>query len=307
MCRQPFFVTKTAKRALALGKFNALHLGHLALLRAALPLAEPALLRFGGMAAALGWQERAPVVADHDRPRVLRMWSAWLGQRVSEIVLPFAPLRGLSPEEFLDFLCAEQAPSAIVVGTDFRFGRDRCGDVETIRRYTAARGMALAVVEAERCEGEVISTTRVRAALEAGDVALVARLLGRPHRLCGRVVHGDGRGRRLGYPTANCGHLASMPPRTGVYAAWAHLPDEGPIAAAVNVGHLPTLGPDRPLVVEAHLLDWDGDCYDQSLALDLVERVRPETRFASLPALIDAIAADCRRVRRWLIEGELLL
>jgi riboflavin kinase/FMN adenylyltransferase len=144
-------------------------------------------------------------------------------------------------------------------------------------------------------DGAVASSSRVREALAAGDVATAALCLGRPHRLVGTVVRGDGRGRRLGFPTANLGRPRNQAPAPGVYAARAVLPG-GTWPAAVNVGVLPTVGADRPLTVEAHLIGYAGDCYGADLALDLTARIRDERRFASLDELKVQIARDIAAV-----------
>jgi riboflavin kinase/FMN adenylyltransferase len=124
----------------------------------------------------------------------------------------------------------------------------------------------------------------------------VLRLLDRPHRLFGTVVHGEGRGKKLGIPTANIAQLQNQVPALGVYAAWGILGTKR-LKAAVNIGHLPTISGDRPLTVEAHLLDWQGDCYGQPLALDFIARIRGEHRFATLDALVAQIQADIEAVR----------
>jgi riboflavin kinase/FMN adenylyltransferase len=270
--------------ALAIGKFDALHRGHRALADQAARLGEPALLTFAGMAAVLGWSPRPPLVAPGDRGRVLGEWG------VRELSLPFAEIRPLDPAAFLRRLAALGA-DALVVGDDFRFGRDRAAGVAELPALAAASGLRWAVVPAVHIDGAAVSSSRVRAALAAGDVALAQRLLGRPHRLCATVVRGDGRGRQIGFPTANCGQPANQPPAAGVYAARAHLAGRS-WPAAVNAGHVPTVSGDRPFTVEAHLIGYEGDCYGKPIALDLLARLRDERKFPGLDALKAQIAAD---------------
>ena len=188
---------------------------------------------------------------------------------------------------------------ALVVGEDFRFGRDRIGDSATLRELAIAMGMQVAVLPPVRHEGTMISSSAVRSALAAGDVALAAALLGRPHRLVGTVVRGDGRGRQLGIPTANLGDRANQEPGPGVYAAWAEV-DGQRLPAALNVGHLPTVGGARPLTVEAHLIDWSTDIYGHPLTFDLIARVRGEQRFDSIAALVNQIQQDVMTVKQLL-------
>lgn len=277
--------------AFAIGKFDALHRGHFALVEAAATLGTPRLLTFSGMAQELGWPVRTPLVAPDDRARILDEWSQALATTVSEVSLPFSQVRGMSPDEFVAHVQTACGATALVVGEDFRFGRDRGGDATALRTLAELHGLRAEIVPPVRHAGEVVSSSRVRVALAAGDVALASALLGRPHRLLGQVVRGDGRGRTIGIPTANLGVAANQVPGTGVYAAWAVL-DEQRVMAALNIGHVPTAGAGRPQTVEAHLLGWSGDCYGRTLALDLIARIRGEHRFATLDALVAQIRTD---------------
>lgn len=281
--------------AFAIGKFDALHRGHFALVERASTWSAPCLLGFSGMAEELGWMQRKPLIAPTDRARVLKDWSLSLGATVDERELPFADIRGMSPNEFVAHLRTAHDATAVVVGEDFRFGRDRGGDAIALRALAEAHGMQAAVVAPVMHVDEPVSSSRVRAALAAGDVALAGALLGRPHRLVGTVVRGDGRGRKLGIPTANLGGCTNLEPASGVYAAWAHL-DGQRLPAALNIGHVPTAGNDRPLTVEAHLIGWNGDCYGRTLGLDLIAHLRGEHRFDTLDALVAQIHADIATV-----------
>ena len=279
--------------AVAIGKFDALHVGHRALAERAMELGTPRLLRLTGLAEAFGWPARASLVAEQDRARVLATWKG----RPAEAVADFAALRSLEADGFLDWLQRAHAATALVVGADFRCGRGRSAGVVELAPLCAARGLRLAVVEPVLVGGLAASSSRVRDALAAGDVAAAALCLGRPHRLVGTVVRGDGRGRGLGFPTANLGQPRNQAPAPGVYAARAVLAG-GSWPAAVNVGVLPTVGGDRPLSVEAHLLGYAGDCYGADLALDLMTRIRDERRFASLEELRAQIASDVAALAR---------
>jgi len=284
--------------AVALGKFDALHLGHRALAehggRAA---ASVSLLSFTGMAEILGWEPRQPLVAGSDRGRVVRSWQEALGCPIAERSLPFALIRELTGESFLRLLQARLATEVVVVGEDFRGGRDRSVGVAELSGLCTARGMRLVVVPPVVVAGRTVSSSGLREALGRGDMPALIRGLGRPYRLLGTVLRGDGRGRSLGIPTANCGARQNQDPGPGVYAGFATIP-AGRFMAAVNVGRQPTVGDSRPLAVEAHLLGYQGDCYDQPLALDLIERLRPEQRFGSLAELTTQIHEDIRRTRQ---------
>jgi riboflavin kinase / FMN adenylyltransferase len=276
--------------AAAIGKFDALHRGHRALIETARACGDPVLLTFAHQAEILGWTPRPPLVAPDDRARVLTEWHC------TERSLDFAAIRELSPAQFLAHL-RTLGIGAVVVGEDFRFGHARVAGSAELPALAAAAGLEQRIVPAVCAGTAVVSSSTVRTALATGDVAQVAALLGRPYRLCGTVVRGDGRGRGLGIPTANCGALRNLAPAGGVYAARAWLGGRGPYAAAVNAGHVPTAGGERPFVVEAHLIEWTGDAYGQPLALDFVARLRDEQRFASFPELLTQIHADLAATR----------
>jgi riboflavin kinase/FMN adenylyltransferase len=198
-----------------------------------------------------------------------------------------AALRDLPAEVFLDRLGPGLQPVAVVMTPDSAFGKDRAGTPEWLREVGAQRGFEVVLVEAEADDG-VISSSRIRAALVAGDVATAARLLGRPPALTGTVVRGDGRGRALGYPTANLS-FAYRPalPAIGIYAGWAIGQ-----RALVSIGRRPTFHDDGEVVVEAHLLDWDGDLYDTELRVEVAERLREERRFGSVEELVAQMRED---------------
>lgn len=274
--------------ALCLGKFDALHRGHRALAECAVSHGGPVrLVSFSGMAEALGWQPRRPLTAPADRVRILAQWPG----APSEVSLPFAEIRELDALAFIQLVARRLGATAVIVGEDFRGGRGRHADVAAfIDAGRAAGVMVQAVASVADAQGPV-SSTRVRSALVSGDLATVTALLGRPHRLLGTVVRGDGRGRQIGIPTANLGLQANQEPGTGVYAAWAFIAGQC-VPAVVNIGRVPTAGADRPLTVEAHLIGWKTDCYDAPLALECVHRVREERRFPNFTDLVAQIHTD---------------
>ena len=271
-----------------LGKFDALHRGHRALATCAAASGESVrLVCFSGMAEALGWQPRLPLTAPHDRGRILASWPG----APSEVELPFAEIRELDAADFVRLIAHRLGATTVVVGEDFRGGRGRHADVAAFVAAGLSAGVTVQAVAAVADDHGPVSSTRVRSALAAGDLDTVEALLGRPHRLVGTVVRGDGRGKKIGIPTANLGHRENQEPGAGVYAAWAFIADHR-IPAVVNIGNVPTAGEDRPLTVEAHLLDWQGDCYDQPLALECEQRIRTEQRFASFNDLVAQIHTD---------------
>jgi riboflavin kinase/FMN adenylyltransferase len=200
-------------------------------------------------------------------------------------------LRRLPPEAFVDRILVDGLGAAVVVvGTDFRFGYRQEGDLALLQRLGTLRGFEVAPVTLEG-DGSPYSSTRIRTALSVGDVATAELLLGRRFQIRGTVVEGDGRGRELGFPTANlrlADHQAV--PAHGVYAVLAGV-GSADHAGVANIGVRPTFDGVR-LVVEVHLLEMDVDLYGDELRVDLVARIRDERRFEAIDALVTQIAAD---------------
>jgi len=202
---------------------------------------------------------------------------------------------------------------AVIVGHDFHFGHNREGDVPLLQRMGAQMGFDVTGIRllatgaaaggSEQLEGtEPISSTRIRRLLAQGDVAAAASLLGRWYELRGVVAHGEKRGRELGFPTANLEVSAEMQVcADGVYAGWYLRPDGTRHQTAISVGRQPTFYESRPFsLVEAHLLDFQGDLYDEFGTVELVDRLRGQEKFASVEALIDQMSSDVAQTRRTL-------
>ncbi|NIJ12844.1 riboflavin kinase/FMN adenylyltransferase [Saccharomonospora amisosensis] len=227
-------------------------------------------------------------------------------------VLPFTPeLSRLTPDEFVHQILVDRLHAAtVIVGENFTFGHKAEGNVETLRAlgrrfgFTAhASKLQGRTLPGEKDNGEItFSSTYVRSCIDAGDVSAAAEALGRPHRLEGIVVRGDGRGHDLGYPTANLStpRFAAVP-ADGIYSCW-FLRDGSRLPAAVSVGTNPTFsGKER--TVEAFVLDVAEDFYGQQVALDFVARLRGQVRFDTPDALVEQIAEDVTRTRQALGLG----
>lgn len=206
-------------------------------------------------------------------------------------------LFALSAREFVDRVRAAGDVGGIVVGEDFRFGRDREGDVAVLRALGAERSIAVEVVPPVHAGGSVISSTRIRNLLVTGDVRGAGELLGRPYAVRGRIVHGDKRGRALGYPTIN---VATPPerllPRDGIYATWATIAGTRH-AAATSLGVRPTFGAGERML-ESFILDLSADLYGEDVEMTFVAHLRDELRFDSPEALVGQIASDVAATRR---------
>ncbi|MDM7915283.1 MAG: riboflavin biosynthesis protein RibF, partial [Candidatus Eisenbacteria bacterium] len=217
-------------------------------------------------------------------------------------VLPFSrSLAALTPEEFLDsILLPAIAPEELWVGHDFRFGHDRRGDYAFLQRAGERYGFSAHRFAAVSEGGRILSSSVVRAALVRGDVADAESVLGHSFLLEGPVGTGQGLGRKLFVPTANLDlEPERLLPADGVYPAWAEV--EGRLVpSVVSIGTRPTVTDDSRRVVEAYLLDWDGDLRGRVLPLHLGPRLRPQEKFRNAGELRDAIAVDVRNTRDWL-------
>lgn len=202
------------------------------------------------------------------------------------------------PEQFIETLCARLSVDGIVVGSDFRFGRNREGDGEFLRRCGASRGFFVEVVPQLTDAGRPVSSTRVRACVERGEMERAAALLGYPYFICSSVVSGQRRGRLLGFPTANLAPGAEkLIPGDGVYAgaAWS---GGCWVPAAVSVGSNPTFLTTKETRIEAHLCGFSGDLYGQNLFVAFLRRLRAMRRFGCAEELARQLSLDCEAAER---------
>lgn len=212
-------------------------------------------------------------------------------------VLDLGEIKEQSPEEFVEQVLVGRLGAAhLVVGIDFRFGKDRSGDVGSLERLGPRLGLTMETISLVEEEGAPVSSSRVRLLIEAGRVAEAASFLERWYAVSGEVVHGDKRGHQIGYPTANMRPpTRKVVPATGVYACFASV-GEGRLDAAVNVGVRPTFGGGE-LLIEAHVLDFDDDVYGSEMTIEFVDYLRPELKFDGVDALVGAMEDDVFRAR----------
>lgn len=288
---------------MAIGNFDGVHRGHRAVLSQALAASRaeglrPVVLTFDPHPAVVVGRGALPALTSLERKLELLCRQ---GPELSVVVEPFtAELASTEPARFVTQLLVEQLRARVVlVGENFRFGRARAGDfalLEQLGRKHDFRALAAAL---ERDAAGPVSSTRVRTALAAGDLAEVESLLGRPHALCGRVEQGQGRGRSIGVPTANLGGIAEAQPPHGVYAVLADERRGGAFVAlgggVANFGVRPTLGAGPSF--EVHLFDLDRDLYGRELRVHLLARLREERKFAGVEELRAQIARDMEQGR----------
>ncbi len=280
------------RRHVAVGEFDGVHLGHRAVI--------------GNADTVLTFEPHPrAVVAPDAAPKLITPLPvkadiiAGLGVR-ELVVIPFdKDFASIPAQEFIDGVLLERLGAAEVrVGENFRFGHKAQGDVALLRAQDAFTTSVAELVEAD---GEIVSSTHIRGLIVAGEVEAAGRFLGLPYHLRGVVQHGDKRGRTLGYPTANLvPDNALVYPGNGVYACRAAVEEDGEWkwwAAAVSIGVRPTFVTGRGVLIEAFLIDYEGDLYGRELRLAFLRRLRGEKRFDSVDGLLEQMAADVDQTR----------
>jgi riboflavin kinase/FMN adenylyltransferase len=288
--------------AATIGNFDGVHLGHQAVLG---QLSERAgALHLPVTVITFEPQPREYFAPGPVPPRLTRLREKVEALRrfgVERILcLRFGPLlAGLPPDEFIRIVLLDGlGVKYLVVGDDFRFGRERAGNFALLQRAGAAHGFPVVNMHTFNVDGARVSSTRVREALEAGDLAGAERLLGRPYRMSGRVAHGDKRGRTIGFPTANIFLHRTATPVQGVFAVELFGIEGEPVRGVANVGNRPTVDGTRSLL-EVHLFDFQRDIYGCHVQVEFLHKLRPERRFESFDALKRQIQDDVARARDW--------
>jgi riboflavin kinase/FMN adenylyltransferase len=288
-----------------IGNFDGVHLGHQAVLG---QLAEKAdalglpstVITFEPLPHEYFLGEKAPARLTRFREKVqaLRRFSV---DRL--MCLRFgAALAAMPAEAFIErVLVGGLGVKYLVVGDDFRFGQGRAGDFAMLKAAGEQHGFQVVNMHTFRIGEGRVSSTRIREALEAGDMATAEQLLGRPFRLCGRVAHGDKRGRGIGFPTANLKLERQISPVNGVFAVELFGVQGEPLQGVANVGRRPTVG-GLENRLEVHLFDFDQDIYGRHVQVDLLHKVRDEQRFESLDDLIGQIGRDVVAAREWFLR-----
>ena len=280
-----------------IGNFDGVHLGHQALLQRTLQCASE--------------MDASPCVFTLDPPPMRLLRPETCTPRLQTLPEKAATLRDLGVEAIVverfnaafadlsaegfarDILGRRLQAKAVVVGWNFRFGKGRQGTVADLERWL---GIPVYNVEPVLVDGVAVSSSRIRAAIQAGELGQARRLLGRRYAIRGVVEQGSARGRTLGFPTANVNVAGRLLPPHGVYAVLATLPDGEVKKAVANLGERPTFG-QHPPNLEVHLLDWSGDLYGQPLTVTMTERLRDEQTFANPSALREQIEVDIARAR----------
>jgi len=282
----------------ALGNFDGVHLGHRAVIDLARSTAPLGIVTFEPHPREFFAPTSPPFRLMNAEARANRL--AKLGVRHLFQLSFDATLAALTPEAFaIEVLAQGIGVSHVVVGTDFCFGKDRKGRASDLQTFGARNDFAVTVAELIKSGDREISSTAIRAALTEGQPRVAAAMLGHWHRIEGEVIHGEKRGRELGYPTANMSVAGLHLPKFGVYAVRVDVltgPHAGTYMGAASLGIRPMFGVNQPNL-ETYLLDFTGDLYGQHLSIAFVDYLRPELKFTGLPALITQMQADTDQSR----------
>lgn len=283
------------------GAFDGVHRGHRALLDRARARADA----LGVPAAVVSFEpipreffaRNTPLLRLSDRHDKIEQFDA-AGVDLLLLLGFDAELAGWSAPMFIERILIDRLHAReVLVGADFRFGRDRQGDVALLRAAGAQAGFAVDVFPEFALDGERVRSSRIRELLAAGDFDGASRLLGRRFRIGGTVIHGQQLGRRLGYPTANIALGTRASPVSGIFAVRVHGLDGGPHPGVASLGVRPTVDGDGAPLLEAHLFDFDGDLYGRRLDVEFVAKLRDEEKFADLDALVRQMDRDAAEAR----------
>jgi riboflavin kinase/FMN adenylyltransferase len=310
VCRDVASCQPGAGSVVTIGAYDGVHLGHRAVIaevrrRAAAASLQSAVVTFDRHPASVVRPESAPRLLT-DLEQKLELLAATGVDRA--LVITFDEARSHEPaEDFVrEVLVGCLGAKVVIVGEDFHFGHQRKGNVELLRAMGEELGFeveGLALVGASGApvvQGARVSSTAIRHALVEGDLSAAEAMLGRPYEVRGIVAHGDERGRELGYPTAN----VSVPgdillPADGIYAGWFGRSDGTLLPAALSLGRRPTFYVEaHASLLEAHVLDFEGDLYDEHVRVRFVARLRGEERFESVEDLVAQIGRDCEEARK---------
>lgn len=284
--------------SVAVGFFDGLHIGHRAVIDAAVSAGLPAVVCTFPLTDPPAGHDAPWLLLPEARRTLLQSWGV---SRVAE--WGFREIGALSPEAFFDRLCAELNPRVICCGFNYRFGKNAAGNENVLRALCERRGIELRVVQPVLLDGSPVSSTRVRTLLTEGRPEEAARCLERPFSFSLPVTDGRRLGRTLKFPTVNQPFPDMfIRPRFGVYVSNVRLPDGSVRRGVTNIGVKPTVGSDSVLA-ETHILDYAADLYGRTLKVELLSFLRPEQKFESLDALRAAIAEAAEQARNFRVQA----
>ena len=294
--------------ALTIGNFDGVHRGHLAMLGQLRLAAErrgipPCVMTFEPHPREFFAPDKAPTRLTSLREK-LELLAAHGVERAHVCRFNYA-FAQITPQDFIErILVKSLAVRWLLVGDDFRFGARRAGDIVMLKQTAERLGFEVEAMASVTVAGERVSSTAVRTALAVGDLACAARLLGRSYSISGRVVRGDGLGRKLGFPTANVQLKHNRPPLTGIFAVEVAGVGVHPIRGAASLGVRPTVKQQGQPVLEVHMLDFGGELYGKHVRVEFLHKFREEEKYADLAALTRQIALDVENARRYFETAE---
>jgi riboflavin kinase / FMN adenylyltransferase len=286
--------------AVTIGNFDGVHRGHAKLVERLLATAKG----LGGPAIVFTFDPHPVRLLRPESAPPPLTWTDRKAQLLDELgvtaIIAYPTdeaLLELSPTAFFEQIVQQKlAAKGMVEGPNFFFGHNRAGNIKSLQDLCQQKCISLEIVPPVEVGGEIVSSSRVRGAIQAGDVDLARQLLTRPYRVRGMITHGAGRGAKIGFPTANLEAIDTILPAHGVYAARAFAP-AGNWPAAVNIGPNPTFG-EQALKVEAHLIDFEGSLYGQPLEIEFLSRLRSIKPFESVAALKAQLHHDITAARQ---------
>jgi riboflavin kinase / FMN adenylyltransferase len=294
----------TGPRAITIGVFDGLHIGHQAILERARGAAH----ELAGSSLVLTFEPTpkeffSPATAPPRLTRFRERFELLQALGLDELFCAkFGAVRDLTPRAFIDeLLIANLRARHVVVGDDFRFGADRSGTVADLRALGARHGLAVTEVPPVFYKGERVSSTAIREVLKAGDLKTARDMLGRDYSISGRVVRGLGLGRKLGFPTANVNLKRIQAPIDGIFAARVTGLRAEPLDGVASVGTRPTIGGGKPLL-EVLIFDFDQDIYGRYITVHFIKRLREERHFADLELLKRQMHVDVEAARAALTD-----
>ena len=288
--------------ALTIGNFDGVHLGHQALLSELRAVAkerglQTAVVIFEPHPREFFTPEQAPVRLTSLREK-LELF-AELGMDRIYVCRFDARFAKIEAEDFIHELHKRLHARFVLIGDDFRFGSGRSGDFALMEKVGSRHGFAVQAMQSVRYDGVRISSTAVRAALLAGQMREAQRYLGRHYSISGRVVHGDGMGKKIGFPTANIQLKHNRPPLSGIFVVQVHAQDLGVLQGVASLGVRPTVKQDNKPVLEAHLFEFSQRIYGSHLRIEFLQKLRDEMKYPDVATLTRHIALDVENARKW--------
>ena len=291
--------------AVTIGNFDGVHRGHQSLLHELQQAAQmrglqTAVVTFEPHPREFFTPQKAPVRLTSLREKLELFRAAGIDRvHVCRFNAMFARK---TADEFIHALHDDLHAKYVLIGDDFRFGSGRSGDFALMRQIGAQRGFEVAAVHSVLHDSVRISSTAIRAALAAGKLDVARDYLGRPYSISGRVVHGDGMGRKIGFPTANVQMKHNLPPLTGIYVVEAHSDGIGVLQGVASLGVRPTVHHDARHVLEVHLFEFAQQIYGKHLRVEFLHKLRDEEKYPNLEALTQQIARDVNNAKQWFVD-----